>query len=61
MIAIPKEVQCPREACGHRWIPRTENPLTCPRCKCYLDKGKRYGKEVNGHGTQRDQKRTKTS
>ncbi len=21
--------------CGHKWVPRVERPLTCPRCKNY--------------------------
>ena len=41
MIAVMiKELKCPRVECGHKWIPRTRDPMTCPRCKTYLDKKK---------------------
>jgi len=23
--------------CGYEWMPRTENPKSCPRCKARLD------------------------
>jgi hypothetical protein len=39
MIAIMlKEMKCPRPECGHKWIPRTKDPVMCPRCKCFLNK-----------------------
>ena len=28
---VVTELAC--TVCGHRWIPRTPNPKTCPRCK----------------------------
>lgn len=30
-------IQCPR--CGHKWVPRTAQPLHCPNCNCRLRKG----------------------
>jgi len=27
---------CPLKNCSHVWIPRTENPRECPKCKRYI-------------------------
>jgi len=27
---------CPLDKCDYVWIPRTENPRECPKCKRYL-------------------------
>ena len=26
---------CECSRCGHRWIPRINNPVMCPKCKSY--------------------------
>ncbi len=28
-----EKLKCPK--CGWEWIPRTQNPKQCPRCKSY--------------------------
>lgn len=28
-----KEKVCKK--CGHKWVPRTDNPKSCPGCKSY--------------------------
>jgi hypothetical protein len=33
-----KEFTCP--LCKHSWIPKTDSPAACPRCKQYLNKKK---------------------
>ncbi|MBA7546620.1 hypothetical protein ES705_39012 [subsurface metagenome] len=38
-IQLAKKLKCKR--CGHRWMPRVENVLLCPRCKSpYWNKDK---------------------
>lgn len=27
---------CTNPYCGYKWKPRTEKPLSCPKCKQYL-------------------------
>ncbi len=36
--------------CGHKWIPRVENPLKCPRCQSFNYRGK--DKEVKPENDQ---------
>lgn len=32
---MPKTT-CPRKECGHTWEARTDNPVSCPKCKQYF-------------------------
>lgn len=35
--------------CGHDWTPRSESPVSCPRCKSYeWDREKRHGEASRG-------------
>ena len=39
MKLLIKKLKC--QKCGHRWIPRQENVMQCPKCKtCYFHKPK---------------------
>lgn len=31
-----KTIKC--KSCGYKWIPRKENPVSCPECKARLNK-----------------------
>lgn len=39
-----EKINC--KQCGHRWIPRTEDPLECPSCKSRKWKQKKQNKKI---------------
>ena len=48
------EYKCKR--CNWTWIPRTENPLTCPKCRSpFWDKPRKRG-EINDGKRNKDNK-----
>ena len=41
------EYRCKR--CGYKWVPRTDKPLTCPKCRSpYWYKERRNGEIKDG-------------